>query len=128
MPKELDPQTNQLSYDIIGCAIEVHKELRAGLLESVYEDALYIEFEDKNISVERQKEIGINYKGRTIGKGYVDILVNQQIVVELKSVERFEPVHTAQVLTYLRMTDTRLGLLINFNTDLLRKSMKRIIL
>ncbi len=128
MPTELDPQTNQLSYDIIGCAIEVHKVLGAGLLESVYEDALCIELEEKNIPFERQKEIGINYKGRIIGKGYVDILVNQQVVVELKSVERFEPVYTAQALTYLRMTDKRLGLLINFNTDLLRKFIKRIIL
>ena len=126
--KELDVITNQLSYEIIGCAIEVHKVLGAGLLESVYEDALCIEFEDRKIPYERQKEIGINYKGRVIGKGFVDILVDQQVVVELKSVERFEPVHTAQVLTYLRMTNTRLGLLINFNTDILKKSIRRIIL
>jgi len=126
--KELDVITNQLSYDIIGCAIAVHKIFGAGLLESVYEDALCIEFEDRKIPYERQKEIGINYKGRTIGKGYIDILVDRRIVVELKSVERFAPVHTPQILTYLRMTDTRLGLLMNFNYDLLKKNIRRIIL
>lgn len=125
--RELDTYTNQLSYDIIGSAIEVHKILGAGLLESVYEDALCIEFEDRNIPYERQKEIGIAYKGRSVGKGFVDILVDKRVVVELKSVQRFEPVHTAQVMTYLRMTNTYLGLLINFNTHILKNSIKRII-
>lgn len=83
--RELDTYTNQLSYDIIGSAIEVHKILGAGLLESVYEDALCIEFEDQNIPYERQKEIGIAYKGRSVGKGFVDILVDKRVVVELKS-------------------------------------------
>ena len=126
--QELDSYTNKLSFDIIGSAIEVHKILGAGLLESVYEDALCIEFEDRKIPYERQKEIGLEYKGRVVGKGFVDILVDNRIVVELKSVEKFTPVYTAQVLTYLRMTNTRLGLLINFNTHMLKDSIKRIAL
>lgn len=126
--KELDSRTDQRSYEIIGAAIEVHKVLGPGLLESIYEEALCIEFEHRGIPYERQKEIGIEYKGHTIGKGFVDILVDKCIVVELKSIERFEAIHTAQTLTYLRMTNTRLGLLINFNTHILKNSIKRIIL
>jgi len=128
MPKELDPKTNQLSFDIIGCAIEVHKVLGAGLLESVYEEALCIEFEARSIPYERQKEIGIEYKDHIVGKGFIDILVDERIVVELKSVERFAPFHVAQVMTYLRMTNTRLGLLINFNADMVAKNIRRVIL
>lgn len=126
--QELDRRTEQLSYDIIGAAIEVHKVLGPGLLESVYEEALCIEFDERQIPYEQQKEIGIDYKDRRIGKGYIDIFVDDRIVVELKSVERFAPIHTAQVMTYLRMTNTRLGLLFNFNSHLIKNSMKRIIL
>jgi len=125
---DLDVQTEQLSFHIIGAAIEVHRVLGPGLLESIYEDALCIEFEERSIPYERQKEIGIAYKGRTIGKGFIDILVDERVVVELKSVERFAPIHSAQVITYLRMTNTRLGLLFNFNSNLIKNNMKRIIL
>lgn len=123
-----DSHIEKLSYDIIRSAIEVHKVLGPGLLESVYEDALCIEFDDRGIVYERQKEVGIAYKGRTVGKGYIDLFVDGCIVVELKSVERMMPIHTAQVMTYLRMTNTRLGLLFNFNSNLLKNNMRRIIL
>ena len=128
MMENLDKRTNDLSYEVIGAAIEVHKILGPGLLESVYEDALCIEFADRNIIFERQKEITIQYKGRPIGKGYVDILVDRCIVLELKAVDNLLPVHTAQIMTYLKITQLRLGLLINFNSHLLKKSIKRIIL
>lgn len=109
MMENLDKRTNDLSYEVIGAAIEVHKILGPGLLESVYEDALCIELIDRKINFERQKEIAIQYKSRPIGNGYVDILVDKCLVVELKAVEHLLPVHTAQVMTYLKITNFRLG-------------------
>ena len=126
--KPLDTQTNQLSYKIIGAALEVHKILGPGLLESIYEDALCVELKERNIRYERQKQVGIEYKGHQIGFARVDVLVDQRIIVELKAVEHVLPVHTAQVMTCLKITELRLGLLINFNTNLLKNSIKRIIL
>ena len=126
--KEVDKRTNSLSYEIIGAALEVHKILEPGLLESVYEDALCIELEERGIRYERQKEIGISYKGKNIGKGRIDVLVDNLVIVELKAVEQLMPIHKAQVMTYLKITNLRLGLLINFNTTLLKNSINRIIL
>lgn len=126
--KELNQATNDLSYKIIGAAIEVHRNLGPGLLENVYEDALCIEFEDRRISFERQKDVDITYKGRPIGNMRLDILVNNLIIVELKSVERLMGIHEAQLMTYLKITEKRLGLLINFNTRVLKTGLKRIIL
>jgi len=126
--RELNTSINQLSYNIIGAAIEVHRSLEPGLLENVYEQALYIELQERNIQFEQQKEIGLTYKGRPIGTGRIDILVDDCIVIELKAVERLLPIHTAQVMTYLKIAEKRLGLLINFNTDVLTNGVKRIIL
>lgn len=126
--KELDQTTNDLSYKIIGAAIEVHRTLGPSLLENVYEDALCIEFEDRLIPFERQKDVGITYKGRPIGNMRLDILVNNLIIVELKSVERLMGIHEAQLMTYLKITEKRLGLLINFNTRVLKTGIKRIAL
>lgn len=126
--KKVDEATNNLSYQIIGAAMEVHRTLGAGLLESVYEEAFCIELEEKNLPYERQKDIGIVYKGRSIGNMRADIIVDNHIIVELKAVERLQGVHDAQILTYLKITQLRLGLLINFNSTILKNGIKRVIL
>jgi GxxExxY protein len=117
-----------LSYKVIGCALEVHKALRPGLLESAYEKALIRELEINNIPVKKQLEINIDYKGINIGEGLrLDLLINDELIVELKSVEELKPVHHKQLLTYLKLTGKQVGLLINFNTDDLMKGVKRIV-
>jgi GxxExxY protein len=113
-----------LTQAIIGAAIEVHRFLGPGLLESIYEDALCIELEERGIPFERQAKISLGYKGREIGSGRVDLLVNRA-VVELKAVDAFSPVFTAQVLSYLRLTGCRVGLLINFNVPVLHEGIKQ---
>jgi GxxExxY protein len=127
-PSNLDTYTEELAFAVIGAAIEVHRELGAGLLESVYEDALCIELELRKIAFERQKEISVQYKGRPVGVNYLDILVDNRIILELKSVDRLHPVHSAQAMTYLKMTQKRLALLINFNSYILKEGIKRIVL
>lgn len=120
---------NELSYEIIGCAYEVHKTLGAGLLESTYEMCLCYELEKAGIVFERQKELPVNYKGITLNCGYrIDILVEKQIIIELKSVEALLPVHTAQIMTYMKLSNHSLGLLINFNTTNLQNGIKRYII
>ena len=112
---------NELSYQVIGCAMEVYKTLGPGLLETVYEKALIHELELKGIPVKSQVEVEMNYKGVNVGDGLrLDLLVNDKLIVELKSVEELKPVHHKQLLTYLKLMDRRLGLLINFNvTDIM---------
>ena len=119
---------NALTERIIGCAIEVHRQLGPGLLEGTYEAALGIELESSSISFERQIAFPVLYKGRNIGEYRLDLFVDKQVVVEIKSVERFDPVFAAQVLTYLRVTGAKVGLLINFNSRLLHEGIKRFIL
>ena len=107
---------NDITYKIIGCTYEVHKILGPGLLESTYETCLCYELEKQGLKFEKQKELMINYKGTTLNNGYrIDILVEDSIVLELKSVENLLPIHTAQILTYLKLSEHNLGLLINFN-------------
>ncbi len=117
-----------ISYKIIGAAIEVHRMLGAGLLESVYEDALCIELDLQSISYERQKTIDLEYKGKRIGNLVADLIVENSVVVELKSVQALERIHTAQVLTYLKLTNLRTGLLINFNVTVLKDGIRRVVL
>src|SRR5579863_969668 len=112
---------DRLTERIIGCAIEAHRQLGPGLLEGTYEAALAIELESAGIRFDRQLVFPVNYKGRKIGEYRVDLLVDKQVVVEIKSVERFDPVFEAQILTYLRITGARVGLLINFNSRLLHE-------
>lgn len=120
---------DELSYEIIGCAYEVHRTLGAGLLESTYEMCLCYELEKAGIAFERQKELPVNYKGITLNCGYrIDILVEKQIIIELKSVEALLPVHTAQIMTYMKLSNHSLGLLINFNTTNLQNGIKRYII
>jgi GxxExxY protein len=119
---------NALTGEIVGCAIEVHKQLGPGLLESAYEACLLWELRHRGLAVEVQVPVPINYKGLTLDAGYrMDFLVEKLVVVELKSVDKLQPIHTAQVLTYLKMTNLRLALLLNFNVEVLRSGIKRII-
>jgi GxxExxY protein len=113
---------------IISCAIEVHSALGPGLLESVYEEALEHEFELRGIQYERQKEIGLQYKGKEVGKHRIDYLVEDQVIVELKAAELLHNIYEAQLLTYLKAMNKRVGLLINFNVERLKDGIKRLIL
>ena len=120
---------NDITYKIIGCAYEVHKILGPGLLESTFETCLCYELEKQGLKFEKQKELMINYKGTTLNNGYrIDILVEDSIVLELKSVENLLPIHTAQILTYLKLSEHNLGLLINFNVTNLQNGIHRYII
>jgi len=120
---------NALSNAIIGAAIEVHKQLGAGLLESVYEECLVYELSQRQIAFERQKPVPVVYKNIHLDCGFrVDLLVGGIVVVELKAVEKLAPIHDAQVLTYLRLTKCKLGLLLNFNTLRMVDGIKRLVL
>jgi GxxExxY protein len=121
-------EKDDLTGRIIGCAIEVHRQLGPGLLESIYESTLAAELEFAKINFERQVSVPIQYRGKTIGEHRIDLIVEKSVVVELKSVERTDPVFEAQVLTYLRLTKLKVGLLINFNTHLLHLGIKRFVL
>ena len=117
-----------ISYDIIGCAYEVHRTLGPGLLESVYQKALVQELKLRGFNVKSEVDIEINYKGVNVGSDLrLDIIVNDTIIIELKSVETILPIHKKQLLTYLRLTNLQLGLLINFNTNLLKDDITRIV-
>ncbi len=125
---ELSEEINNLSYQIIGCAIEVHKILGPGLLESAYQNCLIFELKKAGFKVEKEISLPITYKSIELDHGYrIDMLVNNQIVVELKTVEELTEVHKAQVLTYLKLGDFPLGLLINFNSKILKNNIKRYI-
>ena len=116
----------ELTGEILGAAIEVHRVLGPGLLESAYEQCLAHELEMRDISFERQVPIKIQYKGIEIDQGYrADLIVDKKIVVELKSVDAFAPVHEAQILTYLKLANKKVGLLINFNVTVLKEGIKR---
>lgn len=119
---------DDLSYRVIGCALEVYKTLGPGLLESVYEKALVIELTNKGIKAERQVPVNIFYKGVELGEGLrIDVLVEDSLVVELKSVDTLNKVHYKQLITYLKITNKRVGLLINFNESNLMDGIKRIV-
>ncbi len=118
-------EAEDLTERIIGCAIEVHRVLGPGLLESTYEAALHIELDDAGLRWKGQVPVPVVYKGRPIGEYRIDLVVEDAVVVEIKAVERFDPVFEAQVLTYLRVTQKRVGLLVNFNSRLLKHGIKR---
>ncbi len=119
---------DKITENIIGCAIEVHKNLGPGLLEKIYESALCVELKAKNIRFEQQKPLEVNYKGNYLGDYKIDILVENKVVVEIKSVERHDPVFEAQILSYMKLGGFKIGLLINFNSKLLKDGIKRYIL
>jgi GxxExxY protein len=119
----------ELTNAVIGAAIEVHKALGPGLLESAYEVCLADELQSRGVRLERQCDVPVEYKGRLLECGYrIDMLVENEVVVELKSVEKILPIHEAQLLTYLRLTGKLVGLLINFNVPRLRDGIVRKIL
>ncbi len=120
---------NQLSNTIIGCAIEVHRNLGPRLLESAYQECLFFELKNKGLKVEKEKSLPIIYKELKLDQGYrIDLLVENKVVIELKTVESFTDVHFAQILTYLKLGNYKLGLLINFHTSLLKNGIKRFII
>ena len=119
---------NQLSSNIIGAAIEVHKTLGPGLLESAYEECLCHELGIQGLLFEKQKPLSIDYKGKKLDCGYrLDIVVEKAVIIELKSCEKIEPIHKAQLLTYLKLSEFNLGLILNFNVPLMRDGIVRIV-
>ena len=125
---EPNPQLDELARKTIGAAIEVHRHLGPGYLESVYQEALAVELTERGIPYSQQAEITIEYKGRKIGKARLDLLFDRQLVVELKAVDQLMAIHKAQVISYLKATGLPLGLLINFNVEVLKQGIKRVVL
>ena len=118
---------DSLTGKVIGAAIEVHKALGPGLLESAYEECLCHELALREIPFERQKELPVEYKGARLDCGYrLDVVVANNLILELKACEELQPIHHAQLLTYLKLTGIKFGLLINFNVPLLRDGIKRV--
>ncbi len=125
--REPSQEVDGLAYAVIGAAIEVHKVLGPGFLESVYHQALKLEFEMRGIPHQYKPHVAIDYKGYQVGEGELDFLVADMLIVELKTVAQLAPVHHAQVISYLKVTNNSLGLLINFNVPVLKEGIKRII-
>jgi len=125
---EPDCELDRLAHDVIGAAIEVHRTLGPGYLESVYAEALAIEFNFRSLDFSSQVPVSVSYKGHVVGEGRLDFLVEGRLVVELKAVEALAPVHHAQVISYLKSTGLHLGLLINFNVPGLKHGIQRIVL
>ena len=126
--REPGANVDALAHDVIGAAIEVHRTLGPGFLESVYEEALCIELRMRGMEFVRQHPISVSYKGHPVGESRLDLLVRGMLVVELKAVDIMGAIHTAQVLSYLKTTGHQLGLLINFNSMILARGIKRVIL
>jgi GxxExxY protein len=119
---------NELTRKVIGLAIEVHKGLGPGLLESVYKECLYFKIKQAGMKVEKEKSFPIVFEGLKLECGYkVDLFIENKLVIELKSVEAINPIHMAQTLTYLRLGEVRYGLLINFNVKLLKEGVVRLV-
>jgi GxxExxY protein len=119
---------NEISEKIIGCAIQVHRELGPGLLESSYEECLYYELFQSGLYVEKQKPLPLVYKEVKLDCGYrIDLIVENKVIIEVKSVEALNDIHLAQVLTYLKLSKCKLGLLMNFNVLLVKDGIKRIV-
>ena len=119
---------NKTTETIIGSAIAVHKSLGPGLLESAYEACLAFELADRGLSVERPKALPVTYRGVKLDCGYrLDLLVDEKVIVELKAIDRLLPIHSAQLLSYLKLSDCKVGLLINFNVKILKNGLRRII-
>ena len=123
---EPDPLLNRITDLIIAACIEVHRLLGPGYLEVYYERALAEEFDRRGIKYTRQHPFEVEYKGKVIGSGFCDFIVEGSVIVEIKSIAAFAPIHTSQLLSYLRAMNLRLGLLINFNVSLLKHGIKRV--
>lgn len=121
-------RTEETASQAIGAAIEVHRQLGPGYLESVYEEALAVELGLRGIPFTRQTVFDVEYKGHSIGESRMDLSINGCLIVELKTVEGFVPIHTTQAISYLRATNRRLALLINFNVPVLKDGLRRVVL
>jgi len=119
---------DELTERIIGCAIDVHRALGPGLLEATYEEALCIEFVDVRLEFDRQPRLPVTYKGHLIGEYRPDLVVAHRVAIEIKSVERLIGLHRAQLLAYMRVLKTPVGLLMNFNSEVMRTGIKRVVL
>ena len=126
--REPSQEVDTLARKVIRAAIEVHRHLGPGYLESVYEEALVIELRLRNIPFERQRAFTLDYKSHPIGQGRMDLLIDSKLVVELKAVQTLAPINQAQTLSYLKANGLQLGLLINFNVTLLKNGVRRVIL
>ena len=127
--RDAERDLNEISERIIGAAIEVHKFLGPGLLESAYEECLAYEFSLRNLRFERQKQVPLKYKEIKLECGYrIDFLVEDKIIVELKAIEEILPIHEAQLLSYLKLTGCKLGLLLNFNVPVMKVGIHRKVL
>ncbi|MBI2429495.1 MAG: GxxExxY protein [Ignavibacteriales bacterium] len=127
--RPIDPALNEVTGKIIDAAYNVHSTLGAGLLESVYQKCMLLELAERKLYVQRELVVPIRYKGYDIDANYrIDLLVENEVVVELKSVDQMLPVFEAQLLTYMKLANKRIGLLINFNVPVIKKGIKRIIL
>ena len=121
-------ELNKITEIIIGAAMAVHRELGPGLLESAYEACLAYELPERGLSVERQKALPVKYRGVNVDCGYrIDLLVEGKVVIELKAVERLEAIHQAQLLSYLKLSGCKVGLLINFNVKVLKDGIRRLV-
>jgi|SRR5215212_5575073 len=121
------PESNRLTEQIIGFCIDIHKEFGPGLLESAYDDSLYWDLFDAELIVDRQRKIPIVRRSRTIAGAFrADLIVNEQVIVEVKALEKVLPVHKSQLLTYMKLSRIRVGLLINFNVDRLVDGITRL--
>jgi GxxExxY protein len=119
---------NEIAEIIVDCSLKVHKALGPGLLESAYEECLFYELRKRNLNVEKQKPLPLIYEEVKLDVGYrLDLFVENKVIIELKSVENLTDVHLAQILTYLKLSDCRLGLLINFNVALIKYGIKRVV-
>ncbi|MBP9849210.1 MAG: GxxExxY protein [Flavobacterium sp.] len=119
---------NELSRIVFDCALKVHQSLGPGLLESAYEECLYYELRKTGLNVEKQKPLPLIYEEVKLDVGYrIDIIVENKLIIEIKSVEALSDVHFAQLLTYLKLTNCKLGLLINFNVSLIKNGVKRVV-
>jgi GxxExxY protein len=119
-------ETNQITEKIIGCALEVHKNLGPGLLESAYEECLYYELNNLGLEVKRQLALPLVYKDVKLDAGYrIDLLVENKVIVEIKSVEAIAEIHKAQLMTYMKLANIKIGLLMNFNVSRLKDGIVR---
>jgi GxxExxY protein len=127
--RQYTEEDDPLTYKIIGCAMHVHRELGAGLVESVYEECLEQALIQAGLTVQRQSKLAVPYEGITLDKEYrPDLIVNGEVVIEVKSVSRLLPVHESQTLTYMKLSGCERGLLINFNVALLKDGIRRLIM
>ncbi len=126
--KQASERDDPLTRRIIACAIEVHKRLGPGLLERLYKESMVIEMELCGLRVAKNVKIDVEYRGKPIGEYFIDILVEDTVVLELRSVERHDPVFEAQILSYMKLTGKKVGLLINFNSKMVKDGIRRFVL